>query len=376
MALDSTEHRSELLGVVEQIYAAAAGELRLEDAFESFTTLMGDYATAVFGHDPVLGESTMEAVVGVERSWLEEYNRRWGASNPLMARGIGDLMAGRIVNSEALIPWHELQQTDYYREFLAPMGCRYSLGAMVTGKAQRHASLVTARREAAGPYTARHFAHVDAIRRHLARALHILEFFDGQGLWIDTYRATIDRMPFSVLLLDDEARIVHANARARQRLSDGDALQERKGVLASIDGGRSALAAQWRALVSDPLLAECRLAARFGGARSVLNAELSRLDVRGTGHPGRIWMLRFHDAQLDAEVLSALWRSSYALTEAECRTAQALLRHGSTRAAAAQLGRSENTVREHLKHMFVKTATSNQAALTVKLMSVAAPTLR
>lgn len=375
MTFDSTEDRGELLGVVEQIYAAAAGEIRLEEAFESFAALMGDYATAMLSHDPVVGRSTMEAAVGIERGWLEEYNRRWGDANPLMMRGIGDLMAGRIVTSDGLMPWEDLRRTDFYREFLGPLRCRHSLAAMVTGKAQRHATLVTARREEDGPHDGRDFARVEAIRRHLARALHILEFFEGQCLWLDTYRATIDRLPFSVLLLDDGAHIVHANDIARRRLAEGETLQDRGGVLVSLDGGRSPLLPQWRALMADPLLAEAQIGVRGGRGQGTPGAELSRLDVRGTGHAGRIWMLRVQDERIDPDALAARWRCMLGLTDAECRTARALLRYGSTRAAAAQLGRSENTVREHLKHMFVKTGTSNQAALTVKLLSVAAPRL-
>jgi len=73
-----------LLPVIDRIYAAAAREISLDDAFRAIAELMGDFIAAMFVHDPMVGDSEIvaDAAHGIERGWLEFYNRRFGTETP------------------------------------------------------------------------------------------------------------------------------------------------------------------------------------------------------------------------------------------------------------------------------------------------------
>ncbi|MCQ4167210.1 helix-turn-helix transcriptional regulator [Tahibacter harae] len=357
-----------LLPVIDRIYAAAAREVPLDEAFQAFAELMGDFVAALFVHDPVPGGAVMESAAGLDRHWPGEYNRRWSSRTPLLQRGLGELMAGRIVSSEDIMPWDELVETDYYREFYAPLGCRYSLGVLVAGDGRRYASLVTARGERAGPYQARHRALIAAVRSHLGRALHMLEFFEGATLSLDLFRQAMDQLPFPVLLLDDQRRVVYANQRAAARLQQGDGIVESRGRLSASGAERDSFEQGWNQLVQDALAAEGRFRIRGSGDPVPLRLEATRIGVSGaTAAGGRLWLLRLCEGTFSRRQLALDWRTRFGLTGSECRVGTALLEHGDAVSVAAALGMAENTVRAHLKNMFAKTATRSQAALVLRL---------
>ena len=357
-----------LLPVIDRIYAAAAREVPLDEAFQAFAELMGDFVAALYVHDPVPGAAVMETAAGLGRHWLGEYNRRWGGCNPLLQRGLGELMAGHIVSSEDIMPWDELAQTDYYREFCAPLGCRYSLGALVAGDGQRYASLVTGRGASAGPHEAHHRELMAAVRSHLGRALHLLEFFAGATLSLDLFRQAMDQLPFPVLLLDDQRRVIYANQRAAARLQQGDGIVESRGRLSAGGAERDSFESGWNLMIRDALAADGRFRIHGSADTVPLRLEATRIGMAGTtAAGGRLWLLRLCEGNLSRRQLALDWRTRFALTGSECRVGAALLEHGDAVSVAAALGMAENTVRAHLKSMFAKTGTRSQAALVLRL---------
>lgn len=198
-----------LLPVIDRIYAAAAREVPLDEAFQAFAELMGDFVAALYLHDRVPGAAVMETAAGLDRHWLGEYNRRWSSRNPRLQRGLGELMAGRIVSAEEMMPWDELAEADYYREFYAPLGCRLQPGR--PGRRRRPALRLPGHRARRERRPAHHRALMAAVRSHLGRALHMLEFFKGARLSLDLFRQAMDQLPLPMLLLDDLRRVVYAN---------------------------------------------------------------------------------------------------------------------------------------------------------------------
>lgn len=358
-----------LLPVVDKIYAAAAQEVSLDDAFKSIAQLMGDFVAAMFVHDPMVGDSEMvsDAAYGIDRTWLDFYNRRFGTDNPWIQRGLPDLMAGRIVNTDELMPWSEVQKTDYYREFLRPLGVRYSLGAVISGRAQRFGSLITARSEKAGPYTHRLIGQLDAIRPHLARALHILEFFDGATLSLSLFRTSMDRLPFSILLVDSSRKIVYANASAQRRLDQSDGIAEVRGRLVAVGRDRDAFERAWVTMTLAEISSEGRFSMRSTDDVAPLRIEATRIKVPGVSSGGLMWMLRLSDQVIERCHLMADWRARFAFTPAECKVGLSLLECGNAVSVATQLRIAENTVRVHLKSMFAKTGTHSQTSLVLRL---------
>jgi len=353
-----------LLDVIERIYAAAARERPLEDPLGRLAESLGDTGMGMYSHDPVLGETRVEVGVGVDRAWLETYNTQWAHRNPVMQRGIADVMSGRIVDTEDVMPWHEVQKTDYYREYLRPLGLRYSFCALVAGKAQRFGSLVSVRGEQAGPYRPEHLQFVERMRPHLARALHLLEFFDNAQLTITQLSATLDGLPFALLVVDDERRLLFCNRKADDVVARGRPLAVRNGRLVVPES--SDFAAQWKALVSSPMSVGLRLRLDPSGHHEL---DASRIGLPGAVS-GRCWLLRLFDDRLDDARAARVWEQRWDLTPAEIRVALALLRHEDAPGAASALGLSVETVRGHLRNLFAKTGVRSQARLAFELARI------
>lgn len=350
------------LTVIDKIYAAAAREIRLDDALESMAEALGDFVVALFGHDTVLGETSFEAAHGIDRQWMDFYDRRFGAANPLLQRGADDLMRGQTIIGDKLMPWDELQKTDYYREFLGPLKVRHTLATLVSGQAQKHGSIVTARAEERGPYRQLHLDLVDTLRPHLARALHILEFFEGLVVDLAALRSMVDDLSYSVLVLDESRRCVFANRKAAERIAAGDGLFESAGRI----GSRAAaeFITSWERLVRSGFSSRGYLPLLTAGDALI---EVSRLAIADPSLHRRLWVLNVRDLSIDATDAKLAWRTRHGLSEAECAVGVSLLSHDNAVAIAHDLGLSADTVRSHLKRMFTKLGVRSQTALALRL---------
>ncbi len=77
------------------------------------------------------------------------------------------------------------------------------------------------------------------------------------------------------------------------------------------------------------------------------------------------------DGTLASQPEPLLLQRVYGLTPAEARAAVALCDGGSLEAVAAQLNVKLNTLKTHLKSIYMKTSADNRAALTKLMLSLA-----
>lgn len=173
-------------------------------------------------------------------------------------------------------------------------------------------------------------------------------------------------LPFSLLLLDDARRVIHANLRAQTRLAAADGIVEVRGRLAVTGPDRDAFESGWHTMAIDPASTGRGFGVRRGGDASPLRLDVIRID----GDEGRAWLLRIDDETVSQHRLCADWSLRFGLTASECKVGVALLRHGDAVSIAAALHISGNTVRAHLKTMFAKTGVRSQAALALRLAQI------
>jgi len=358
-----------VLPAIDTIYAAAAREIPLDAALQAVADVTGDAVSMLFLHGAAADDSSMLAAVGVDAARRETYNRRWNAGNPLLARGTAELMNGRIVGVDELVPWSEFTGTDYYREFHAALDCRHGVATRIASDGTRFVSLLTARHAQAGPHETAQLDALAAIRPHLSRALHLLECFQGAAAaGLGLFRRALDGLPFSVVLLDDERRVVYANRRAQARLQAGDGIVDVRGRLSVGGPDREAFESGWKVLRSHPLGAGRHFVLRSSGETVPLELDVTRLATTGTNTDGsRIWMLRLSDAPVSRRHLCAVWMARFGLTASECKVGLALLEHGDAVSIAATLRITDNTARAHLKSMFAKAGVRSQASLALAL---------
>lgn len=180
-----------------------------------------------------------------------------------------------------------------------------------------------------------------------------------------TLVAVIHRLSRAVLLLDDERRVLFANAIARRMLSEGDAFRETEGRLELCSAGR--MQGMQAYLDAAPPLAQdpprLLLKLERSNGQPAYRMLLMRLDA-GTCQGARACHLMMvfepHAARaVEREVLVGL----YGLTPAEAEIAAQLFSGLNVNDVAAALGSSPRTVRAHLRSIFRKCEVESQAQL-------------
>jgi DNA-binding CsgD family transcriptional regulator len=273
------------------------------------------------------------------------------------------------------MPYAEFMETRFYKEWVQPQGLVDSLTA-VLDKSQSSAALVTVFRHE------RHGLVDDETRRrmrlivpHMRRAVLIGHVIDIKTAEAASLADTLDGLTAGMFLVDETARIVHANAIGHAMVAANDFL--------CVAGGR--LVASDRQ--TDQALREIFAAAGSGDAAVGIRGIAAPLRSRdgehyvahvlpltsgarrraGTNYAA-VAALFVHKAALDTASPPEVIAKIFGLTPSELRVLLGIVEVGGVSETAVALGIAEATVKTHLHHLFAKTGTSRQAEL-VKLVA-------
>jgi DNA-binding CsgD family transcriptional regulator len=216
------------------------------------------------------------------------------------------------------------------------------------------------------------------VKRAVAMTEHLARIDFGNRVALEA----LDRVGLGMFLVDADARLVHANAKAREIVALKDGIFVHNDTLTVRSKGEQELLRRsiWSAVaqvhtghipagqamaVSRPSANEPFpvLVATLWGNH--LRYGLSRLD-----RPLAIVFVTVPEEPLEApaEVL----RRVLGLTPAEARVCERLVSGGSVEDAARGLDISVQTVRDHLKSVFAKTGVKRQAELVAKILATPA----
>ena len=182
-----------------------------------------------------------------------------------------------------------------------------------------------------------------------------------------TLVTVVQRLRRAVLLLDDQQRILFANAAGRRLLDEGDALRE--------EGGRLRLCAPKRAERLAAHFARSDAGPAVGSAGGlVLKLErssgappyrviLTTLDAGDCPLEARCHLMIVHDPHAERAVETEVLQGVYGLTPAEAAVTARLFAGEGVGDAAVALGVSPRTVRAHLRSIFRKCEVVTQAQL-------------
>ena len=183
--------------------------------------------------------------------------------------------------------------------------------------------------------------------------------------WPRLASGVLDLLREAVLVLARDARLLGSNRVADVLLLEGDGLALAAGSLvASTAGATRSL--RW--CIEQAARGEAGRVEvpRFGRAPLTLLVEPHRQDAAGSP-AAVVFAFAGSPRELSDEVLAA----RYGLTPTECCVAQRLCACADLDRIARELVISRNTVRGHLKQIFVKTRSHRQAELVCKLLSEA-----
>jgi len=203
--------------------------------------------------------------------------------------------------------------------------------------------------------------------------------------WQPAAAAALDALALAVLVVDRQARILHANREAADLLDrpDGALVGHHAGggLGARTGDGRSRL----HALIQAACDGRTGVAGGFlqleGGAAdepgvSVCVSPLvdPEADAEASGRALVVARLLRAQGRIDAQGrIEVQLRTLYGLTRAEAQVGGALARGGCLAEIAAELGISVTTARTHVARIFLKTGTKQQSQLVALVAAVQLP---
>ncbi len=205
---------------------------------------------------------------------------------------------------------------------------------------------------------------VEQLVSHLDRAVRSSAYMHALEDRTQVLNAMYNQMPWPMLMLDEQMRVVECNAVAHQVLNDGPVQLRADGSLSFSD--RSLM----QSLASTLALAEGRDTRLLNSREG--NVALLCLPVRKSDAPGTIakvrtivWVLSGHNVVTPSpEVLGSLFE----ITPAESRLLHLLCKLGNLNQSAELLNISIHTARTQLKSTMSKLNASSQVQLVSQVM--------
>ena len=279
------------------------------------------------------------------------------------------------------MPEDEFHQTEFYREWVEPQQLRDCL-SLIYLKRDHLNGIITmptsAKRE---PVTADACRLVEQLSPHIRRAMLINDISDKGRMALTLYRKVLDSLSVAVFVLGLGRRVVFTNAAGESLLETGDLLGLKSGVLAAhkVMGAPGGLdEAIDRALRGDMAIGitgiGVPLVGRHGDRAAAYVLPISGGEVRGAMGLGHCIVFVAQRQEQQPAVVELL-RTLFDFTQTEARVASLISQGEGPQAIAQMLGLSIHTVRSHLKHVYAKSRTGDQTALSGLLNSLVPPVL-
>lgn len=284
----------------------------------------------------------------------------------------GEYWPGRVMTGDELIGSVDLRRTDFYRGFLQPRGLLHLLCGVVDQR-QRGAHVLAAYRdETQAPFDAADKARWSRLLDHVTLSMR------SHWRWQEAHELAHALLRLShhdanpAVLVTAEAEPLYTNGAAAQLLEARRGMRLEDGRLVAANPGDRRLLAETisRVAQQDP--------GPRGARPAVLTMPGTRDDpapvvvvVRPVGmvfrcHAGGargLALVAVRGSQMGHDPADCIFADQYELTPAQSKVCALVFAGHPLGAIAQHLGLSENTVRSHLKQIFLKTDTHGQMEL-------------
>ena len=381
----------ELLSLVEQLYAAAMGELDwaplalgLAHAFDS------ESCSLQIQNRPAKSVIRLAQTPNYTPGLIREYVQHFFEVDEWVKRGL--LKPGVIVGSEDLISDDELVRTEIHNDYQRRLGIFYILGTALPLERGEIGCIGIHHSHKAGLFSAEQKTALGVFAPHFKRALKMRSMLSALDLEKQIAMDSLDRLSLGVLLVGSRCEILFANAVAERLIAKSAGILSTCGRLHLADGARSSILEQL-ILDASSLLTPSRkggdkmekLAGGLGaqikscdGALSVLVDEHRSLSLLvcpvpphcRTLHAARPAAAMIFISESGAKVVSPeIFSQLYGLSPAETRLVVALLEGERLQDYAERISITLNTAKTQLKHVFEKTGVARQSDLVRHILA-------
>lgn len=372
----ASKDQRELSELLLPLHEAALEPARWRNFLEGVgRRLKANHATLIL-RSPAIGESGLLYTWGAHAEGTSAYTSRYFALDPFV-----QLPEGEVVTLHEFLGRERIENSAFYREYMQPVDSVYILGVDLREPGRYSVRFRVSRSRRAGDFGAAARRFCELLVPHLRASIRTHVELDLVRTERSIYADAMADLTLATLVLDESARVIHANALATRILGKRDGISLADGAIA----------------FDDPVDAQ-----RYQGA-FMRALEAGRTDSpgivealrvrqpRGGGHLGVIVRpggsrLREPDAPLAGAVAvflsdesdtrdasTASVRKLFGLTEKEAQLALSIANGHSLQETAGHLGISLNTARAHLRAIYAKTGIDRQAKLVRAILgSVAA----
>ena len=351
--------------ILDLVYDAAIAPDGWVAVLRRLVDIMGGSFAALIVQNQVTGYGrSIDAYDDPVRRQL--YFGYFAARNPLLE--IRDLPARpRVFTDEEKIPRRELENTEYYNDYLRKQGMHSLLIARIVAQGSNTSCMNIARSRKSELFGAPEIEITTRLLPHLVRAAHLTERFAAAEELSCGLAGMIDRSHYASFLVSGSGKVRYMNPAGEALLLEKCGLTVRNGALGAAN---EQLTSRLRGLIA--------AAAQPNGERKSGTMALPwpshRLPLSVIVNPVRQerfslffegpWVLvSIADPNAGISASERRIREVLGLTRTEARVALKLLEGCDTREVAEALGISFYTVRAHLAHIFGKTGTERQAEL-------------
>jgi DNA-binding CsgD family transcriptional regulator len=348
--------------VIDHLYDGALDSAAWPAAFASICELLGaDHAISMVRNDA----DSSYPFVGTAR--IDQVNvARFVEVAHLGMAMVRSFPERRAFDSELVMPREQLRRSDFFNDYVRPMGGYRGLIAIPYRHETFDSFLTVCRGERDPDFDEAEITTLNRIVPHVARALRIKLRLNTADARVAAALGVFDQIDAGVAIVDRELRPVAVNQHLEQILFRHDGLVLSRGTLTASDRASAEALSDivWRAASDDLRVASARtMLLRRPSARPPWSVTVRRLDARHTLVDAGLVVLLVEDLMRAPGQIEPLLNAVFGLTPREASLAAALARGRDLAEAAATLGITLGTARIYLKSIFAKTHTRRQAEL-------------
>ena len=351
------ESLSNLIGM---IYEASIEPGLWPDVMQHLAAATPSVAAMISSYDKLAGTTIFHQSFGLDADYMAVYAEKWGADNPL----VGSLLLlepGEVSGLPALIDFEAFKRHPFYLEWGKPQGFYDAVNMMLERTPTRFASVSLIRNLKQGLADAATIQRLRILVPHFLRAIRIGRVLEHASVQDETLVGTLDALASAVFLLSSTDEIVHANASALRLVDKG--LTPERLVGAYKRGLRSEFGLLEGASGLGASRGECTFKIETsGGDVFVCHGLPIALGAAIRNSKPAATLVVVQSATSTESATKAL-ASLFGLTVREREVLFSLVEVGGITPTAKLLGLSKETVKSHLKAIFLKTHTHRQSDL-------------
>ncbi len=315
--------------------------------------------------------SHFDAGVVMTREYMELYADRYMKSDMLL-QGINDAAPGTFISTTTHMDMAQIVNSDFYQQWALPQGIHSAAAAALSREGKWFTFMMLHRGKEHPDFTDADVALFQHLAPHFQRAIQmrarVLEMREN----IQDLRALIDRFPVGVTIFDEHGRIGQSNALALDIMEQHPAFKliDQRLILTNQGDSRAVGLALINAIHASLGLREYTVETfhlnRFDDPLTlIVNPFRVKESDRMIGRALVMFYCPRFTARPSPEALTRL----YNLTMAEARLCSALVSGDTLDEIAMQQGKKKETLRSHLKNIFMKTGSKRQAELVAQILT-------